>query len=329
MSEETKAVAAPMSDADYQQAALNALRSELGSDKTAKEPEVHAEEPPAPEDGPDDPFEAAALKEKKPEPKKEEAERAPDGVKKSFERLAQKSAELRKEREALETERNRYRALDDVEKARTARDPMKALKALGFTHAEIVNNFLDVADEFGKEPEKTEKKPEKDQTALEKRLERLEAREKELELKEARASFEVTAKKVLEGSKHRLVKKFNDLDKVMGILNDHYQHTGSYLGDTLEESIALAAEILEEKYSEEAKRWKEALTDDDLSVKNTDNPAESDQEAVMQPSSAERAVRSLSSAASGAAKAPARKPQTDEEYRQAAINELRRQKTRG
>jgi hypothetical protein len=258
MADEVKP-AAPKTAEDY----INAALSASAPDKTeTKEPEAKADVPEkkaeesaeVPKKAPETPKTPEKEPEKKAEPKDELAGHPPN-LRKSFEKLAAEKAALRAERQAIEAERKYGPAGERAARAAAAGDTLGVLAAYGLKYENAAEAVVQKASEPA-QPKAPEANP------LETRLERLE-RELQGE-RNQRARIEVTAKL-------QEVLKANDTD--FGLINEMEahgdvlhelemymaQHGGRPPGDTFEESVSIAAELVQDRYMKEKARWMKVL----------------------------------------------------------------------
>lgn len=207
----------------------------------AKEPEKKAEEP-------------TGDKEKPLSTEKKEGEGLPTNLRKSFEKLAAEKAAIRAERQAMDAEKKYGPAGERAARAAAAGDTLGVLAAYGLKYETVAEQVVTKATTPQSKP--AEGNP------LEGRLERLE-RELQGE-RNMRARVEVTAKL-------QDVLKANDAD--FGLINEMgahadvlhelemymAQHGGRPPGDTFEESVSIAAELVQDRFVKEKAKWSKLL----------------------------------------------------------------------
>jgi hypothetical protein len=216
---------------------IEELSKALAEDGIVEKP---VEPPPAP--APVEPPKA----EVKAEPPKVEAEEPPAIVK-----IARKQAEFRKEVE-------QYKPLLEVlQRAKSKQiSPADALTALGFTHSEYVDAVLAKGGAPAEEPAKAEAP----KRSLDPEIEELrkfkaqyEAEKAQTARQQALTGIEAAVKKG--GDKFKHLAALEKWDMVESTIINHYNQTGALPGDTFEESVLLAAEVVEGALKQEAQKW--------------------------------------------------------------------------
>jgi len=243
------------------------------------------------------------------EPAKEpEAAKPVDKVAKGYEDLARDKAALRAEREELK----QYRALADAKKNG---DAMALLAAAGIPWSKAAEQVLASGS----------LKAEKEEPEVDPRDARLAALEQEISSrKEAETKASVlSAAKARTGAdpeKFKLVAKMGEEGKAIRYIEQYFSKFGELPGETLDESIELALEAVEQELSKESKRWESVLT----SFKGASTvPAKS---AVPADGAVSKQAPKTLTNNVGAGPAPAsaapKKPKTDAEYVAAAIEAI-------
>lgn len=213
----------------------------------------------------DQPKVAEAKGVSEPEKAPEKVEEAPKGIAASFEKLAKEKAELRKRSDAVKAFEEISQNLDPMSlktlmRAKASGDPLAALAALGFSYSDVANRMLDTrarpkeAPPAAAEPPKSALPPEFD-----------EVRQELAELRQDRTRrMEVEALQNIEkalGDKFPLTKKLKAAPMVKKYIEDFYARTGELPGDTFDETVALAAEAVEQRYKAEAEKWRSVLSE--------------------------------------------------------------------
>ena len=178
---------------------------------------------------------------------------------------AQRKLSEQKELDAAKPYMDALKVLSPVEAAALARakqmgDPISALTALGFTHAQYTERLLGQKSD---EPEKDDEKPAENAEVLtlKQRLEQLENERKNEQLQSQRALGLSKMKDILKGdAKYRLINEFQDVEGVERVILQYIQENGKPPGDTFEESVRLAAELYEYDLKQQAARWQKVLT---------------------------------------------------------------------
>jgi len=202
------------------------------------EQEKQADAPPAPVEPP-----------KAPEPVKAEPEELP-----AIAKIAKKQAEFRKE-----VEQNKP-LLDILSRARNKQiSPADALAALGFTHSEYVDSVLAKGNSAPAEESKVEPMPEVKQ--LKSEIEKLRAERDAEKATAARAqALDGIKGKLGKDDKFKHINALGEYERVEAVIIQHYNQYGELPGETFEESVSLAAEVVEKQLKAEASRWSKVLT---------------------------------------------------------------------
>lgn len=179
-------------------------------------------------------------------------------------RRARENAEKRKAAEASkpfdEAARNfTPQQLLALSRAAASQDPVAALAALGFSHAQYTQKMLGVAP-----PEKTteEVAPKNVSTVppevetLRQKIERLEAeREAERLAASRQQAFSQMEAVLKDDPKFKYINSLKDFEGVEKVLIQYHQQTGELPGKDLAESIKLAAEVYEADLQKQAERF--------------------------------------------------------------------------
>lgn len=240
-------------------AALKMLETSVIDDSTApveegdKEPVKKA--PPVEED-PDAQVDEEPQEEKKPddEPKeeekpKEEKKGLPDPLKNSFEKLAREKKELRAREEKLKAAEGRMSKLETVERLAAAGDGLGVLAALGVKYSAYVKQQL----EKGAAPDDEDDAPPPadDQLAgIRAELMQLREESRQRKLKEGDQFLRGEVNNFVKTAAEKFPNIAGDPDLAKDVVEElirFTKETGNPPGDTLEESIQMAAEAVEER----------------------------------------------------------------------------------
>lgn len=321
--EMTAAPTEPPSNESYIEAAMKAVENAPSEEAEAVEPAPEAKVEAKPAETKVEPKagEKAPLKS---EVKADEEAAPSDSIRKSFEKLASSSAELRAEKERLKpylelADKLDPNSLSAVARAVKSGDPVSALAALGFSHADYAESVAN-----GRQPLRREQTQEsqQEQSPAEARIARLEAQLSAMTVEKGRNEALGSIAKMAD--KFELVSKFGSEahSKALNIVEDYYVKHGVLPAETKDESYKMALELVESDLKKEADRWKRVLTIPETSNKSTTTEA-----AVQSPpaGSSQRSTKTLTSSASTAptvAAAPEAEPKTAEDYQRLAAREL-------
>lgn len=165
-------------------------------------------------------------------------------------RIAKKQAEFRKEVEPYKP------VLDLLLKAKNKQiTPSDALAALGYTHSEYVESVL------GKQaPADEPEAPVKAATSRDPEIEELRRFKAQYEAEKAQQTraqalqgIEAAVKKG--GDKFKHLATLERWDMVEQVIINYHAQNGALPGDTFEESVALAAEVVEGQLKQESTKW--------------------------------------------------------------------------
>jgi len=240
-------------------AALKMLETSVIDDSTApveegdKEPVKKA--PPVEED-PDAQVDEEPQEEKKPddEPKeeekpKEEKKGLPDPLKNSFEKLAREKKELRAREEKLKAAEGRMSKLETVERLAAANDGLGVLAALGVKYSGFVKQQL----EKGAAPDDEDDATPPPADSLEEiraELQQLREESRQRKLKEGDQVLRGAVNDFVKTAAEKFPNIAGDPDLAKDVVEEMIRftkETGAPPGDTLEESIQMAAEAVEER----------------------------------------------------------------------------------
>lgn len=268
----------------------DAVIAELESEAPAAAPA----EAPKPEGAPAEPPKAEA---KPAEPAKKEEPAKPETFAAQFQRLATEKAQIQKEKQAVLEERKAYAA---VTEAMRKGDKLALIQALGYDPKEFVSDLRVSAPEA--ESPKAGKQPLPEVEELRAEIAEL----KQARVEQMRSSTLESLRSTVRKSEAEfpLVTRLGEEETVLRELERYYQQNQSLPADTFEESVALAAKLVEERLQAQAKRWQSALTPAQASANvGTQAPGE-----ASRPSVSGTLTNSLSSPAGTAPK-----PKTKEE----------------
>ncbi len=228
-------------------------------------------------------------------------------------KLAQQQAAFRKEVEQVKPYLEAMKVLSPQEiqriaQARASGNPVAALAALGFTHAEYNERLVGMTPSAKKsEEEKPTGNAQYD--ALQKEIQALKA-EREAERNQvARTQMLSKMTDVLKDNpKFNHINKLGDYEGVERVLIQYHAAHGGLPGSTIEESVQLAAEIHEAQLKKEAERWRQVLTPVTTSAQAT---AQKASESLPSPGTAQ--TRTLTNANTTAPAAGRTVPKTREE----------------
>lgn len=201
-----------------------------------------------------------------PEAPKEAAKETPKEASKeedipAIAKIAKKQAEFRKEVEQYKP------VLEILNKARNKQiTPADALAALGYTHNEYVDSVIGMAaKQKGVEVNEEKEKPageNPDIRSLREEIQRLkserDAEKAQTARQQALQGIESAVKKA--GDKYRHVAELGEYEAVERVIIQHYNETGELPGENFEQSIALAAEVVENQLKTQAAKWQKVLT---------------------------------------------------------------------
>ena len=181
-------------------------------------------------------------------------------------RIARERDAFRKESEPLKPYLEALKVLSPTEaqrlaQARAAGNPVAALAALGFTHAQYNQALAGVKDETPSEKAVSEKTGDPEVMTLKQELAALKAERESEKIQSSRTQMLGQMKDLLkDNAKFDLINKTGDIEGVERVLIQYHSAHGALPGSTLEESVTLAAEMYESQLKKEADRWSKVLT---------------------------------------------------------------------
>ena len=166
-------------------------------------------------------------------------------------KIAKKQAEFRKEVEQYKP------VLDLLTKARNKQiTPADALAALGYTHSEYVDSILG-KQPASEEPEAPKASPAPSRDPEIEELRKFKAQYEAEKAQQARQQALQGIAGVVQkgGDKFKHLAALEKWDAVEQVIINHHAQTGTLPGDTFEESVALAAEVVEAQLKQESQKW--------------------------------------------------------------------------
>lgn len=299
-----------MNTADYVAAATAIAEGSTPAPAAPAAPEVKTEAAPAGSTAPAKTPEVAAPAEPEAKPVEKPAEPAKSRAEVSMEAVAAGKAALRKEREAMEAEYAPYKELAAAKKSGSA---MAVLAAAGISWKDAAREVLEGgAGPAAQKPEKDEPSPLAAEVAeLRNKLAAREAAETK-----AKVSTQVAAL-IKDNPKFKHISGLDAGDEVLSYIERYHRETGELPGQTLAESLEIAAEAVEGHLAKEAQRWAKVLPASSAPVTT---PAKAE---VPAEATSKQAKTLTNSTGSGPLTATvAKKPKSPEEYRQAALDAL-------
>ena len=226
-------------------------------------------------------------------------------------RIAQERDAFRKEMEANKPHLEALRAIPPhtvsaIAKAIASGDPVSLLAAAGMTHAQYNARLLGAKDP---EVEEKEAAPSgnKDIEALRQELAALKQERDSEKLQSSRSQMLNQMKEILKDSpKFETINGLEDFEGVERVLIAYHNTHGSLPGETLKESVELAAELYEAQLKKEAERWSKVLT-------KGQPPASVPSKAPESPSAGTVVSRTLTNANTSAPAVPRTVPKTRQE----------------
>lgn len=212
-------------------------------------------------------------------------------------KIAQERAAFRKEMEASKPYMEALKVFSPQEaqrlaQARASGNPVAALAALGFTHAQYTQALIGGAEE--PEQPKADKPPENSEIAtLRQELQALKAERDNEKTMTARQQAMGQMKSLLSAdAKFKHLNGLESYEQVERVLIDYHSQHGTLPGSTFEESVKLAAEVVEAQLAKEAEKWSKVLT-----VSPTSAPLSGQKAPESRPSTGTAQPRTLTNAA--------------------------------
>lgn len=258
----------------------------------------------------------------KPEAKAPEAPPAPAPVSETKQeppalaKIARQMAEFRKEREQAEPYMNALKVLPPdrvtvLAKALSSRDPVSALTALGFSHAEYTNRLLDGVPTAPAQETKPDAKTAALPPELAKEFEELRAFKQRLEAEDAQKQqatlTDGVGKLIKANPKFKYLSNMENYTDVLNIIGKFHADTGRLPGDTFDESVLMAAEHVEAQLAAQAEKWRKVLTPAEAAAKVEESRA------PESPATGTETPRSLTNANTSAPAAVRPVPKTRDE----------------
>ena len=216
-------------------------------------------------------------------------------------KLAKQASEFRKEKEAVAPYIEALKVLpadriSGLTKSLQLRDPVAALEALGFSAQDVAEKVLKAPPRAPAGKQEAQEAPEVPSEILQ-RLERAEAFAKRFEEQESKAQHaklvESVTGVVKSNPKFKLLQDTGSYADVLGVIDAYHRNSGTLPADTFEESVAMAAELVEQNLSAQADRWRKLLTPAQTS--NTVTPAKPEERA--QPGTERRTLTNSNTSA--------------------------------
>lgn len=268
----TSATVAPAvpTAAQFQANATEAFKSFVASAQTPSAPAAPAAAPAPVAAAPAAP--AAAPAEVKADAKpaapaaKPESKPPSDSIGRSLEKIAAEKAQIRQQQQEIAP----YLQLKNVGidpgtagvivRAIQSRDPVSVLTALGFSHEDYVGAVVDGKRPTAPgQPAQAKPQPQGDE-ALRSEIQALRQQVSQMQIARGREDLSGKIKAQLEGFKY--AKGFGDqaTQEAVRLLEDYARQTNQLPGATIEESIKIALEAVEENYARQAEQWAKVLT---------------------------------------------------------------------
>jgi len=215
-------------------------------------------------------------------------------------KIAQERAAFRKEVETVKPYMEALKVFSPQEaqrlaQARASGNPVAALAALGFTHAQYTQALLGQPDEPS-EPAKEAPKTDSELAQLRQELQALKAERDAEKTQTARQQALGQMKQLLSAdAKFKHLNGLENYEAVERVLIDYHSQHGTLPGATFEESIKLAAEVVEAQLAKEAEKWSKVLT-----VSQNPAPLSGQKAPESRPSSGTAIPRTLTNAAATA-----------------------------
>ncbi len=258
---------------------------------------------------------------KEPAEKPEEKKALPDPLKNSFERLAREKSELRKSEESLKAREAKVARLEMLERLAANGDTIGALSVLGLKHSDHIQQVLDKGEALDEPAPVT-----KGGDAYEKRIAALEARLADESNKRNHEQMQGKISDFVKGAADKFPNIAADHSlsgDVVKYMLDFTMQTGKPPGETLEESIQMAAEAVEAR--EEAAMARLLKRRGLTAVKASDSLPVAEPKSAVDPAASElaRKSRTLTNSHASAPRAVGSTPAvTVEELRAQALKQL-------
>lgn len=231
-------------------------------------------------------------------------------------KLAKERDSFRKEMEQAKPHLEALRAIPShavtaIAKAIAAGDPVGLVAAAGMTHSQYNARLLGTQDP---EKPKAEEKPKSEYDSLRQEVEALRKERDNERFSVARTQVLGQMKDILKDNEQfSTINGLGDYEGVERVLIQYHQQHGSLPGETLEESVKLAAEVHEAELKKQAERWRPVLT-------SNSKPASVSTKAPEFKPPVTASTRTLTNANTSAPAAPRAVPKTRKEIEDAIIN---------
>lgn len=287
--------------------------------KVVEDPDAQVDDEPVPETKPDD-----EPKEDPPEEKKPEKKGLPDPLKNSFEKLAREKADMRKREEALKAAEGRLSKYETVERLAAAGDGLGVLAALGVKYSGFVKQQLEKGGPA--EDDEAETPPSTDLDEIRNELKQLREESRQRKLKEGDQVLRGAVNDFVKTATEKFPNIASDPDLAKDVVEEMIRftkETGAPPGDTLEESIQMAAEAVEER---EEKALQKRMKRRGLTVAGASGDASSaaPKSAVeTAPSEVAKKSKTLTTSHASAPRAPVSTSVDPEDLRRQAVEMLK------
>ncbi len=256
-------------------------------DKPVKAAEPVEEESPAEDKAPV--VEPEDKKDEKPAVEEKKDEKLSDPLKNSFEKLAREKADMRKETEALKIREAKVAKFEMLERAVANDDALGALQMLGLKYSTLVKQEINKGRSAPAQEEEASDEP----NPYEQRIAALEGTIREQKMREADTNLRGRVSDIVKGAASKYPNVSADPELARDVVEQLLAFTkqaGRPPGDTIEESIAMALEAVEQREEQAAQKYlkRKGLTD----VKPADNMATVGPKSAVDPAASELAKKS-------------------------------------
>lgn len=236
-------------------------------------------------------------------------------------KIAQERAALRREKEQVAPYLDAFKVFSPQEaqrlaQARAAGNPVAALAALGFTHAQYTQALLGEKSEPAQETQTEQPSQENSKLSqLEAELRALKAERENERVQTNRQQALSKMKEVLSADgKFKHVNGLENYAAVESVLTAYWAEHREMPGATFEESVRMAAEVVEANLAKEAEKWSKVLT-----VSQNPAPMSAQKAPESQPSTGTATPRMLTNAVATAPAEVKTAPKTRQELINAFI----------
>lgn len=311
---------APKSAADYQSAALTAIKTQPKAPANAPSPVVPPVADTVQSDVGGKPV-ADAQKEAPKEAPKEEGKFKPpsETIAKSFERMAKERAANRQEAERLKSlqgleQRLGPQGVHALLQAQQKGDIKGILSALGVKPGDV--QFEAAKDEVEEIKSEGSNDPRYDE--LKREFEALKQERQQERLKNGRARTLETVKELAKDPKYQYVNEFEGHAEALQLVEEYIRAHNEMPAETREESLRLGLDLVEEKYKAQAEKWSKVLT--------KSKPGETIptiEASAQSPQVASEETRSLANTSSPAPVRSAPEPKSQDDYIAATLKAIK------